>query len=114
MSLDRLREAADGDGDPTGLAALLLPLDAGLEDLPSLILDAADLPRVARGQAVRAPGGEPGESPVRLFDGAGRLVAIGRWRGGTLLPDKVLVDAASTGELPGRPAFEAHDEGAKA
>ena len=114
VSLDRLREAADGDGDPTALAALLLPLDAGLEDVPSLILDEADLPRVARGQAVRAPRGEPGESPVRLFDGAGRLVAIGRWRGGTLLPDKVLVDAASTGELPDRPTFEAHDEGAEA
>jgi hypothetical protein len=87
---------------PAGLAGCLLPLDAGLEDLPSLTLAAGDLPRVARGQAVRLTSGEPGESPVRLFDGAGRLVAVGRWRGGVLLPDKVLVDPESTGGLPGR------------
>ncbi len=115
ITLDALRLAADGEGgegvdgqadagDPAGLAACLLPLDAGLEALPSLTLAAADLPRVARGQAVRVTSGEPGESPVRLFDGTGRLVAIGRWRGGTLLPDKVLVDASSTGDLPDRPA----------
>ena len=27
-----------------------------------------------------------------MFDADGRLVAIGHWRGATLLPDKVLVD----------------------
>jgi tRNA pseudouridine55 synthase len=112
LSLDALRLAADGD--PAGVASCLLPIDTGLQDLPSVTLAAADLPRVARGQAVRAPSGEPGPSPVRLFDDAGRLIAIGRWRGGTLLPDKVLVDAASTGDLPDRPAFEADGEGAKA
>ena len=108
----RFRAAAGGegagavDGPATGaaeLAALLLPLDAGLEALPSLTLDPADLPRVARGQAVRSTKSDPVDSPVRLFDAGGRLVAIGRWRGGTLLPDKVLVDAASTGDLPERP-----------
>lgn len=123
VSLDELRQAVDGDraagdetaGDdaegerapavPPGLAACLLPVDAGLEGLPAVTLVAADLPRVARGQAVRTTSASPsGEGPVRLFDEAGRLVAIGRWHGGTLLPDKVLVDAASTGELPDRPA----------
>jgi tRNA pseudouridine55 synthase len=112
LSLDALRLAADGDA--AAIAACLLPLDAGLEGLPSLTLVAADLPRVARGQAVRAPSGEPGPSPVRLFDQAGRLVAIGRWRGGSLLPDKVLVDAASTGDLPDHPAFDPGGEGAQA
>jgi tRNA pseudouridine55 synthase len=112
ISLDALRRAADGeagDGEAAdrqagagGLAACLLPIDAGLEDLPALTLAAADLPRVARGQAVRSTSGEPGESPVRLFDGAGRLVAIGRWRGAVLLPDKVLVEPEATGGLPGR------------
>ena len=115
VSLDALRqaadgEAADGDGsapDSAGLAACLLPVDAGLEGLPAVTLAAEDLPRVARGQAVRTTSASPGEGPVRLFDEGGRLVAIGRWRGGTLLPDKVLVDAASTGELPDRPAHDA-------
>ena len=108
---ERRGEAAgeDASGIRPGWPPCLLPLDAGLEDLPSLTLAAADLPRVARGQAVRVTAGEPGESPVRLFDAAGRLVAIGRWRGGTLLPDKVLVDAASTGDLPDRPADAAPD-----
>ncbi len=114
VSLDTLREAAGGEHadapDSAGpgaaeLAALLLPLDAGLEALPALTLDPADVPRVARGQAVRSTKSDPVESPVRLFDAGGRLVAIGRWRGGTLLPDKVLVDAASTGDLPDRPPF---------
>ncbi|HEX7473372.1 MAG TPA: tRNA pseudouridine(55) synthase TruB, partial [Candidatus Limnocylindrales bacterium] len=114
VSLDALRQAADGDSaddDPAALAGLLLPVDAGLEALASVTLVAADLPRVARGQAVRTTSAEPGEAPVRLFDEAGRLVAIGRWRGGTLLPDKVLVDAASTGDLPDRPAHEADAHG---
>ena len=125
VSLDALRRAADGeatDGDRTagdgaapdlaGLAACLLPVDAGLEGLPAVTLAPEDLPRVARGQAVRTTSASPGEGPVRLFDEGGRLVAIGRWRGGTLLPDKVLVDAASTGELPDRPAYEARSDGA--
>jgi tRNA pseudouridine55 synthase len=126
VSLDTLRAAAGREGagsegaegnDDTSpgtsaeLAALLLPLDAGLESLPSLTLDPADLPRVARGQAVRSTKSHPVESPVRLFDAGGRLVAIGRWRGGTLLPDKVLVDAASTGDLPDRPPFVPTDDG---
>jgi tRNA pseudouridine55 synthase len=121
VSLDTLRAAAGGESvgaegaeedaaTSAELAALLLPLDAGLEGLPALTLDAADLPRVARGQAVRSTKSDPVESPVRLFDAGGRLVAIGRWRGGTLLPDKVLVDAASTGDLPDRPPFVPADD----
>jgi tRNA pseudouridine55 synthase len=112
IRLDVLRRAAGGDPagessdtepDRSELAALLLPLDAGLEALPAMTLDPTDVPRVARGQAVRTTKGEPGEVPVRLFDPGGRLIAIGRWRGAALLPDKVLVDAASTGDLPDRP-----------
>ncbi len=117
ISLDVLRRAAGGDTagestdpepDRSELAALLLPLDAGLDALPALTLDPTDVPRVARGQAVRGTKGESGEVPVRLFDPGGRLVAIGRWRGTVLLPDKVLVAPASTGDLPERPA---HEEG---
>jgi tRNA pseudouridine55 synthase len=111
VSLDVLRQAAgketDGESpatetDASELAALLLPLDAGLDALPTLTLDAADVPRVARGQAVRVTKSEPVDGPIRLVDPAGLLVAIGRWRGSTLLPDKVLVDPASTGDLPDR------------
>lgn len=105
ISLDAMRAAADAD--PSTLGDCLLPVDAGLEDLPTLALAVADLPRVARGQAVRETKMEPVDSPVRLVDAAGRLIAIGRWRGSTLLPDKVLVDASSTGDLPERAAWPA-------
>ncbi len=115
VSLDVLRQAAGKEtdsespateADAAEVAALLLPLDAGLETLPALPLDAADLPGVARGQAVRVTKSEPVDGPIRLVDPSGRLVAIGRWRGSTLLPDKVLVDPASTGDLPDRDAPE--------
>lgn len=123
IPLDVLRQAAGGDGSDgadgaepnTGaVAALLLPLDAGLEALPALTLDAADLPRVARGQAVRTTKSDPVDGPIRMFDAGGRLVAIGHWRGATLLPDKVLVDPASTGELPERPPYVPEETGGKA
>jgi tRNA pseudouridine55 synthase len=119
ISLDALRKAA-GEGSDTAepdtgaVATLLLPLDAGLEALPALTLDAADLPRVARGQAVRTTKSDPVDGPIRMFDADGRLVAIGHWRGATLLPDKVLVDPASTGELPERPPYVPDETGGKA
>jgi tRNA pseudouridine55 synthase len=123
VGLDALRQAAGGDApdrsdgaepDTGAVAALLLPLDAGLEALPALTLDAADLPRVARGQAVQTTKSDHVDGPIRMFDATGRLVAIGHWRGATLLPDKVLVDPASTGELPERPPYVPDETGGKA
>ena len=103
VSLETVRAAAEAA--PNGLGAMLLPVDAGLGGLPSLVLAAADLARVVRGQAARAATGDHVDGPIRLMDTDGRLVAIGRWRGATLLPDKVLVDVGPAGD-PAAPASE--------
>ncbi len=91
VSLDALRTAAlDGQA---GVARLLRPIDAGLEDMGSVQLAAAEADRIVLGQTVKLPPDlESTEAPVRVVDSHGRLVAIARIRGSTLAPDKVLVD----------------------
>ncbi len=92
VPLERVREAA-AEG-PDALAALLRPIDAGLESLPELVITEGEVLAISRGQFIRAklPVGDPG-APIRVRDGAGRLVAIATVRDGRLAPDKVLVDA---------------------
>ena len=92
IPLERVREAA-ADG-PDALAALLLPIDAGLDALPELVISDGEVTAISRGQFIRAamPPGDP-DAPIRVRDGAGRLVAIATVRDGRLAPDKVLVDA---------------------
>lgn len=95
VPLERIREAA-AEG-PDALISLLLPIDAGLESLPELVIDDGDVTAISRGQFVRvslggAAGAEAG-APIRVRDIAGRLVAIATVRDGRLAPDKVLVDA---------------------
>jgi tRNA pseudouridine55 synthase len=91
--LDDVRAAAADS--PDRLASLLLPLDAGLDDLPEVVVGDADLGAILRGQFVRVapPPGPLREGPIRVRDGGGRLVAIAAHRDGRLAPDKVLVDA---------------------
>ena len=94
--LDDVRTAAAES--PERLAGLLLPIDAGLEALPEIVLGAAEVAAVVRGQFVRTgepPGGSLGDGPIRVRDDAGTLVAIARYRDGRLAPDKVLVDASA-------------------
>lgn len=92
IPLERVREAAAEGSDV--LASLLLPIDAGLESLPELVISDGEVTAISRGQFIRAalPPGEP-DAPIRVRDGAGRLVAIATVRDGRLAPDKVLVDA---------------------
>jgi tRNA pseudouridine55 synthase len=91
--LEAVRAAAEAG--PDTLAALLQPIDAGLE-LPTVVVPDAALGAIARGQAIGVPAGAdvlPPDAPIRLVDGAGRLVAIARLTGTKLAPDKVLLDA---------------------
>jgi tRNA pseudouridine55 synthase len=92
IPLERVREAAATG--PEALGALLLPVDAGLESLPELVITDDEVTAISRGQFIRAalPDGEAG-APIRVRDAAGRLVAIATVRDGRLAPDKVLVDA---------------------
>jgi tRNA pseudouridine55 synthase len=101
VSLETAREAA-GDG-PDRLAALLLPVDAGLDELPELVVSDEEVQAIARGQFVRpktvesaALSATAGDGPIRIRDGAGRLVAIATLTEGRLAPDKVLIDSSAS------------------
>lgn len=93
--LDAVREAAAGGR----LAGLLLPVGAGLDDLPALALAPVELRAVAHGGWVghrERLGGAGEELPegaaVRLLGPDGSLAAIARLRaGGRLVTDKVLL-----------------------
>jgi tRNA pseudouridine55 synthase len=101
VSLQQAREAA-ADGQAR-LASLLLPVDAGLDQLPELVISDDEVRAIARGQFVRptgtaatvAPAGTPG-GPIRIRDSSGRLIAIATMNDGRLAPDKVLVETPLT------------------
>ena len=105
VTVDRVREAAGAAAavvaSAGGLAELLLPVEAGLESFPRIVLSSDDVASVVRGQFVRPHSVEPGtigaEGPLRLVDEGGRLVAIGAWQDGRIAPDKVLVDLGRVG-----------------
>jgi tRNA pseudouridine55 synthase len=90
-SLDEIREA--GETGPEALAALLLPIDAGLDAMPGTALNAAETIAVARGQQVK-PAARP-EAPsgtrMRLLTEEGALIGVGSWKGGKLVPEKIFV-----------------------
>lgn len=93
IALDDVRAtAATG---PDALRALLLAPDAGLDELPTLVLGPDEVRAVSRGQFIRpqAPLPSTDGGPIRLRDEDGRLVGVGVVRGGRVAPEKVLVDA---------------------
>ncbi len=109
--LDALRAAAS-DG-PAGLAALLLPVDAGLDALPAIKLTPDEVAEAVMGRFIRPAAGVGGVAtsdsggPVRLQDDTGRIVGIGRLDGRRIAPDKMFVPApdgppasARTGDAP--------------
>jgi tRNA pseudouridine55 synthase len=93
VALDAVREAAAPG--PEGIVPLLRPVDAGLERFPEVMLTAAELAAVAKGQFVRPQAGfTTGAERYRLRAPSGALAAIATEAGvGRLAPDKVLVSA---------------------
>ena len=92
-SLDEIRGAAD-EGS-AALAALLLPIDAGLDAIPEAVLTAEEVVAASRGQQIK-----PAQRPqleagarVRLMAPDRSLVGVGSWKGGRLVPEKIFVDA---------------------
>ncbi len=92
-SLDEVRRAA-AEG-PAALAALLLPIDAGLDTMPEAPLTAEEVAAASRGQQIK-----PAQRPhvevgarVRLLAEDRSLVGIGSWKGGRLVPEKIFVAA---------------------
>ncbi len=91
-TLDEIRAAAT-EG-PERIGGLLLPPDAGLEGLPEISLDEAMVEDLVRGRFIPALDRPRTDGPIRIRDGAGRLVAVGLLADGVLRPTKVLVDIA--------------------
>lgn len=74
VTLDDL-DARRERGEP--LSACLLPLERALEDLPRVVLDAADAATLSHGQSVTLhPPLPPPQTPLAVFSGE-RLLAIG-------------------------------------
>jgi len=110
ISLEALR-AAGAEG-AAAIAALLLPVDAGLDSMPSIRLQPGEIADAAMGRFVRPVAGLAGlptDAPIRLLDGDGRLVGIGTLDGRRLAPSKMLPEAVR-GVAPGR--GEAREAGA--
>ncbi|MEX1173667.1 MAG: tRNA pseudouridine(55) synthase TruB [Chloroflexota bacterium] len=93
LALDDVRAAA-ADG-PAGLVPLMRSVDDGLDRFPEVVLTAAEVAAVSRGQFVRpAASFDGGAERYRLRAPDGALVAIATDAGpGRLAPDKVLVTA---------------------
>jgi tRNA pseudouridine55 synthase len=95
-SLEEIRDAAAEERLP----GLLLPVDAGLDDLPAVRLAPTELRTVAHGgwtgslaRLEEVDGETPAGTAVRLLDPAGRLAAIARvTTSARLVTDKVLLD----------------------
>lgn len=123
--LEALREAAAAGLLP----GLLLPVGAGLDDLPAVAIEPDELVVVAHGGWIRAGGrvdptrgdaasgpgaggGAHGGPPVRLLAPDGSLAAIGRLVGARIVPDKVLVPRLGVAATSPDPAAAATDGGA--
>lgn len=88
---------------PDALDRLLLPVDAGLDELPRLTVDAVTIGALARGQMASLPAGAeaPAEGPILVVDETDRLVAVATLQAGRLAPDKVLVELAEVAAATG-------------
>ncbi|MEO5966543.1 MAG: tRNA pseudouridine(55) synthase TruB [Candidatus Limnocylindrales bacterium] len=100
VDFEALRDGAAGG--PDGFAALLRPIDAGLEDLPHAAITTDEIRRLGEG-LITAP-----KTPLVLRDAPlvlavgpdGRVVAVCKAVAGALHPNKVLADRPS---VQGRP-----------
>lgn len=75
-----------------GIDALLLPLEAGLADLPEVRLPDESVVRVRNGNPAAAIASGPLDFDAECWAShRGRAVALGRWRGGEFHPARVIV-----------------------
>ena len=91
-SLDAIRERAASSG-PDGIRALLLPPDAGLDEITAVGLNRAEIADAGQGRFVRPAAGLRGTAdgiPLRLVDEAGAIVGMGRREGPRIAPTKIL------------------------
>ena len=99
-------EQADAEAARGALLARLIPMDRALADRPAVTLDVEQTRRMLLGQAIArddvqvqgvaipgivTPGGAPSDV-VRVYDPAGRFIAVCRLEDALLKPSKVFVD----------------------
>lgn len=94
LTLDAIRDAA-ATGGPDGVRALLLPSDTGLDAMPAVTLTEREIVDAAMGRFVRPAAGvgaapADGEAELRLLDGTGVIVGMGRRDGNRIAPTKML------------------------
>lgn len=91
-TLDAIRERAAAEG-PDGIRALLLPPDAGLDEIPAVALTPSEIADAGQGRFVRPVAGLRGTAEgiaLRLVDEAGTIVGMGRREGARIAPTKIL------------------------
>lgn len=90
VTMDQVEELARSEEIDT----LLLPLEAGLTDLPEVRIGAAEMGRLRNGNAVAGVPQEPLDFDDDCWASAqGSAVALGRWQGGLFHPARVFVHA---------------------
>lgn len=94
LTLDAIRDAA-ATGGPEGVRALLLPSDTGLDAMPAVTLTEREIADAAMGRFVRPAAGvgaapADAEAELRLLDGTGVIVGMGRRDGNRIAPTKML------------------------
>jgi tRNA pseudouridine55 synthase len=112
VSLDALRTAATEGA--AAIEALLLPVDAGLEAMPSVRLAPEEIADAAMGRFVRPSAGLsnlPSDVPIRLLDSEGRIVGIGAVDGRRIAPAKILPGAVAAVAGAARPQPTGPEDG---
>ncbi len=103
-SLDEIRRAAAAG--PAALAALLLPIDAGLEGIAPVVLNEAETAAVVRGQQIKPaqrPQAEQNDR-LRILDERRSLIGMGSWTGGRVVPEKIFVGLGGGSDSAARTA----------
>jgi tRNA pseudouridine55 synthase len=92
VTLDTLRDAAASG--PDGVRHLLLAADFGLDGIPVIHLSDGEISDASMGRFIRPEAGigdAPDEGPIRLVDGNGRIVGMGKLDGRRVAPTKMLL-----------------------
>jgi tRNA pseudouridine55 synthase len=92
VTLDTLRDAAASG--PDGVRQLLLAADFGLDGIPVIHLSDGEISDASMGRFIRPEAGigdVPDEGPIRLVDGNGRIVGMGKLDGRRVAPTKMLL-----------------------
>lgn len=105
--LDVIRAAAAAG--PAELAKLLLPIDAGLGGIASVVLNEAEVAAVVRGQPVKPIARPQAEqnARLRLLDPHESLIGMGSWKAGRVVPEKIFVGLGDGDGATGRTTAEA-------